>query len=290
MYNVQSVSSARIARFGSGGVIARSKTAMDDETLFKASPAIFAREKHNSRSDKFTYIPTIDVINGLRQEGFMPYEVRQGGSRDVEKRGFTKHLIRLRRDGEREVGDSVRELVLVNAHDGTSAYQLMSGLFRLVCSNGLVMPDGVAQMLRIPHKGDVVNDVIEGAYEVIKDGAAIDTVVDNMKAITLHRDEQEAFALAAAELRFEEGKNPLQAQQINAIRRSADEGADVWRTFNRVQENLTKGGVTYIDRDDRGNYKARRQTRPVNSIDGNVNLNRALFTLAQEMQKIKIAA
>ena len=288
-YNIQTVQSARIARFGSGGVIARSPVAMNDDLLFKACPAIFANDKHTSRSDKFTYIPTIDVLNGLRREGFQPYEVRQGGSRDTEKRGFTKHLIRLRRDGERQVGDSIRELILLNAHDGTSSYQLMSGLFRLVCSNGLVLPDGTAQSIRIPHKGDVINDVIEGAYEVIREGDAIDGAVDGMRALTLHKDEQEAFAAAALQLRFDEGKAPITPAQALSIRRRGDDQNDIRTTFNVVQENLVKGDVGYIERDQNGRRKAYRHTRPVNSIDGNVSLNRALFTLAQEMQKLKAA-
>lgn len=289
MYNVSMISNARIARFGSGGVIARSRSPMDNETLQRAAPSIFAGNKHESRSEKFTYIPTIDVIDGLRREGFQPFEVRQGGSRDVTKRGFTKHLIRMRREGDLQVGDSARELILLNAHDGTSSYRLMSGLFRMVCSNGLVVADGEAMDLRIPHKGDIVSQVIEGAFTVIAEGERIDQAVEGMRALTLNTGEQEAFAAAAAELRFDEGKAPVDARQINAPRRRDDVGTDMWRTFNRVQENLVQGGVSYIQRNEQGRAVARRETRPVNSIDTNVTLNRALWTLATRMQELKAA-
>lgn len=289
----------RIARFGSGGAILRSSQPLGDNELMAAAPSIFAGDKHGSRSERYTYIPTIEVLNGLRKEGFAPFEVRQGGSRDDEKRGFTKHLIRLRhaRDMEKAVGEYFRELVLLNSHDGTSSYQLMSGVFRLVCSNGMVVCDGQAQLLRVAHKGDIVSQVIEGAYTIIDDGRRIDANIGGMKAVELSAGEQEAFGKAAAELRFgtredADGKvinlPPVEARQVVAPRRSADVGNDLWRTFNRAQENLTKGGVGYVHRDSKGK-RTRRDTRPVNGIDGNVSLNRALWTLASEMQKLKAA-
>ena len=290
MYNPTFSSTFRSTRFGRGGGIARSTNgALTDDVMRQFAPSIFAEEAHGSRSEKFTYIPTIEVLNGLRKEGFQPYEVRQGGSKDAEKRGFTKHMIRLRQEGAQQVGDSFRELILLNAHDGTSSYQLINGVFRLVCSNGLIVSEGEALSMRVPHKGDIVGDVIEGAFRVIDDGKAIDGQMDEMRALTLHKDEQEAFALAAAELRFDEGKNPLRADQINRSARQADQGSDLWRTFNRVQESLVRGGDRYNQTDARGFITARRTTRPVNSVDENVRLNRALWRLASEMGKIKTA-
>lgn len=286
----QPTNSARIARFGSGGAILRSKNGpLTDEQIIEAAPSVFAMDKHSSRSEKYTYIPTSEVLKGLRKEGFSPYEVRQGGSRDEEKRGFTKHMLRLRREGDRQVGDSFREIILLNAHDGTSSYQLMSGIFRLVCSNGLVVADGQAQSIRIPHKGDIVDQVIEGAYQIISEGEVIENAMQGMRALELKPAEQEAFAAAAAELRFEEGKAPVEPRQLNAARRSADQGGDLWHTFNRVQENLVRGGIGYYQRNPETRRASFRHTRPVNSIDGNITLNRALWTLASKMQEIKAA-
>ena len=287
MHSIQTVNSARIARFGAGATIIRSANALDDDQIRRAVPSVFADAKHGSRSDRYTYIPTSAVLAGLRKEGFLPFEARQGGSRDDEKRGYTKHLLRLRRDGSHAVGDSFREIVLLNSHDGTSSYQLMSGVFRLVCSNGLVVAEGFAQCIRIPHKGDIVSQVIDAAYTVIDQGAAIDNQVAEMRAIELRPAEQEAFAEAAAVLRFD-GNVPVQPRQINAPRRRDDVGNDLWRTFNRTQENLVRGDISYTHTNDAG-MRSRRTTRAVNGIDGNVTLNRALWTLAAKMQEIKAA-
>lgn len=296
--NMHTFTSNRIARFGSGATILRQSAPIDMGTLQHAAPSVFAADKHASRSERYTYIPTSEVLTGLQKEGFHPFEVRQGGSRDDEKRGFTKHMLRLRHatDIEKGTGENVRELILLNSHDGTSSYQLMSGVFRIVCTNGLICADGNASMLRIPHKGDIISNVIEGAYTIINEAKLIDSSIDSMKAIDLNPEEQRIYAKAALELRFnpKEDENgltplpPIEATQVLQPRRNADTGSDLWRTFNRVQENLIRGDIGYIHHNAAG-QRSRRSTRPVNSIDGNISLNRALWTLSTEMQKLKAA-
>ncbi len=288
-----SFSSGRIARFGAGATILRSQSALDDDAIRAAAPSVFAEAAHDSRSARYSHIPTSDVLKGLRAEGFMPYEVRQGGSRDDAKRGFTKHLLRLRhaRDIEQfgtDRAENVRELVLLNSHDGTSSYKLMSGIFRIVCSNGLIAAqDGLEQ--RVAHTGDVVGKVIEGAYSILNEGEKVTQAIEEMRSVELSQGEQEAFAMAALALRYDEGKAPeVEAYQINRVRREADRGNDLWRTFNRTQETLINGGMHYTHRNANGT-RSRRESRPVNGIDGNVALNRALWVLADKMAELKAA-
>lgn len=79
-------------------------------------------------------------------------------------------------------------------------------------------------------------------------------------------------------------------------RRDADEGSDLWTTFNRVQENAIRGGLddhrpARFDQERQRQVPARSlRTRPVKSIDGDVKLNKALWTLAEELAKAKAAA
>jgi len=119
--------------------------ALTEDEMRKAAPSIFATAAHASRSERFQPIPTIEILRGLMAEGFMPVGAKQSGTRDAGKADFTKHLIRLRRvDNGRvySVGDTVCEILLKNANDGTSAYDLMAGLFRIRCLNSLVAQTG----------------------------------------------------------------------------------------------------------------------------------------------------
>ena len=109
--------------------------ALTEDEMRRIAPSIFATSAHESRSERFQPIPTIEVLRGLGKEGFVPVGVKQSVARDADKVNFTKHLIRLRRLGNEDsyrVGDTVCEILLKNANDGTSAYELMAGLFRLL--------------------------------------------------------------------------------------------------------------------------------------------------------------
>ena len=286
--------STRIARFGRGAVILRGRNEpLDEATLRSAAPTLFAEGKHSSRSDRYSHIPTYEVLKALAKEGFEPWEVRVGGSGDEDKRAHTKHLIRLRRPDARMVGGSFFETILRNAHDGTSAYALLAGFFKMVCSNGLVMADGKMAELRIPHKGDVVHKVVEGTYTILDEAPKAIEHVREMEALTLTRPEQLAFAESAAMLRWTPDENgtstvPIRPEQVILPRRRDDNTDRLWDVFNRAQENLVQGGNTYVGM--RGTRTIHASTRPVRNIDGNVNLNRALWALTERMRELKTAA
>ena len=135
------------------------------EELFRTVPSVFSENKHASRSERYTYIPTITLLDNLQREGFRPFFACQARVRDEGKREHTKHMLRLRREGQ-ITGHQVPEIILLNSHDGSSSYQMLPGLFRAVCQNGLICGESFGEV-RVPHKGDVVGKVIEGAYEVL---------------------------------------------------------------------------------------------------------------------------
>ncbi|WP_073140141.1 DUF932 domain-containing protein [Muricoccus roseus] len=270
---------------------------LSDGELMQLAPSAFATEAHSSRSARYAYIPTADVIAGLRREGFAPVLARQTRPRDAERSGHTKHLIRFRHEGQanqpRRLGMTFPEVVLINSHDGTSAYHVTAGVFRLACLNGMVVSDGPERSVKVPHKGDVVRQVIEGSFEVLDASRQAIEAADAWTGVTLNRDEQHALADAARVLRFgdEEGNvsTPIQADQFLRPRRVADALDDLWTTFNRVQENTIRGGLQAWGRD--GNNRPRRVTsREVTGIDQDVKLNRALWMLGERMAALKGAA
>ena len=163
---------------------------------------------------------------------------------------------------------------------------MLAGVFRFVCCNGLVCGN-VSNDIRIPHKGDVQDEVIDGAFRVLDDFEAVDASTDGMKSLTLSDDEERAFATAALALRYGERSEgqppaPITVEQLIEARRPEDLGHSLWTTFQRVQENALRGGQPGRSRQGR-----RIRTREVASIDRGVSLNRALWVLAEEMRKLK---
>jgi len=258
----------------------RSQSALSNDMIARYAPSVLASEAHESRGQKYTFIPTLDVIDGLRLEGFEPFEVRQTKCRDLAKREFTKHMVRMRHPDAIASQGEVPELVLINSHDGTSSYQLLAGFFRFVCSNGLIAGD-IQSDVRVRHSGRVVQDVIEGSFKVLENVKQISNSIDEFKSITLDRQEQELFANTALSLRWDD-KPPVTAERVLQANRYEDVQSDLWTTFNRVQENIIKGGVLGKTATGR-----RMHTRGVQGVNENVKLNRALWSLADGMAKLK---
>lgn len=270
------------SRFASGSPSLRSRFPIPDDVIRTVAPSIFADAAHDSRSDRYSYIPTSAVLSELRGEGFQPFMVCQTRVRHDDRREFTKHMIRLRHASQTDGGEA-NEIILLNSHDGTSSYQMLAGMFRFVCQNGLVCGDTVADV-RVPHKGNVAEQVIEGAYAVLQGFGQAQASRDAMQAITLDDGEAEVFARAALTLKYDDPTRPapITEAQVLAPRRAADASADLWSVLNRTQENLIKGGLS-----GRATNGRRQQTRAVQGIDQNVRLNRALWLLADGLRQLK---
>ncbi len=117
------------SRFGRYNSIRRERPLTDDE-LMQFVPSVFSGDKHESRSERYTYIPTINIINKLRDEGFQPFFACQSRVRDLGRREYSKHMLRLRREGHIN-GQEVPEIILLNSHDGSSSYQMIPEFFVL---------------------------------------------------------------------------------------------------------------------------------------------------------------
>ena len=271
------------SRFASRSPVLRSDSPLSDDQIHRVAPSIFAEAPHESRSQRYTYIPTATVLTELRKEGFQPFMVTQTRTRHEDRRDYTKHMIRLRHASQINARGEANEIILLNSHDGTSSYQMLAGMFRFVCSNGLVCGDTVADV-RVPHKGDVAGQVIEGAYQVLHGFDRALESRESMQAITLHDSEAEVFARAALSLKYDDPDKPapITESQILMPRRFDDRRPDLWSVFNRTQENLTKGGLHGRSANGR-----RQQTRPVQGIDSDIRLNRALWLLADGLRQLK---
>ncbi|NTE84813.1 DUF945 domain-containing protein [Agrobacterium tumefaciens] len=274
------------ARFDTG-------RALTEDELRKLAPSIFAKTAHESRSERFQPIPTIEVLRGLEKEGFVAVGAKQSSSRIEGKADYTKHLIRLRRidDGKvYSVGDTVCEILLKNANDGTSAYELMAGLFRVRCLNSLVTQTGTIEEIKVRHSGDVQAKVIDGTYTVLKAAENALVAPQDWSTLRLNSEEKEILAQSAHMLRFGDVDGAvtttIQPAQLLKQRRADDVSDDLWTTWNVVQENAIRGGIRAVGRDDLGRPR-RVRSRAVTGIDQDIKLNKALWLLGAEMAKLK---
>ena len=118
------------SRFAHYSPALRSDHPLSDDQIRRVAPSIYAEAPHQSRSERYSYIPTASVLVELRKEGFQPFMVCQTRVRRDDRREYTKHMLRLRHASQIN-GAEANEIILLNSHDGTSSYQMLAGQFRL---------------------------------------------------------------------------------------------------------------------------------------------------------------
>lgn len=251
-------------------------------------------------SSRYSFIPTTQVLDVLKAEGWMTANVRESRTLRDETRGFQKHAIRLRNPGikiENTKDILFPEIILTNSHNGLASFQIMAGIFRQICSNGLCVADSMFQVHRIRHMGYTNDKVLEAVYSVIKSLPAITGKVGEFQNIQLNAEEKQVFAESILGVVFdaetwEKGKTPdttpdrhNTASMLMLPRRSEDREDNLWNVYNRAQEKIIKQGVTVISENPR--YRVGNKTREVKAIDRDIKLNKALWALTERMAELK---
>lgn len=230
-------------RFAVRSPVLSSLVPLDDDQIRAVAPSIFAGSPHESRSERYGYVPTAVILKGLRREGFEPFMVCQTRVRKDDRREYTKHMLRLRHSGR--IADSeADEVILINSHDGVEQLSDAGGHDALRLQDGLICGD-VIEDVRVAHNGKAADQVIEGAHRVLDGFDLVRERRDGMQALTLSDAEASLMAESALALKYdtETQPAPVTALQVLAPRRASDDGRDLWTTFNRLQENLTRGGL-----------------------------------------------
>lgn len=252
--------------------------ALTNQEIAARCPQVFTQTYSNARTQKYGQLTTLNVIDALRSEGF---EVTSAFAQSV-KAGFTpnahhKHCVRL---SHRDFLDTLHpdeqrpEIVIVNSHDGTSSFRIMAGLFRLVCSNGLIVATDKTADHRICHwKTHSLDEVITCALNVAEQAKESYDLIEQMKATNLTDRQQKDYAKKAAEIRlaYNKGSKPQYTENLLIPHRHEDNlTPSLWNTYNVVQENCIKGGQLV----------GTRVLRPLNNVGQNIEVNRKLWNEA----------
>jgi hypothetical protein len=255
---------------------------LSNDQLYEAAPAIFAMQPSPKVSDRYMFLPTIDMIEAMRVEDWLPVAALQQRHRTVS-REFGKHQVHFRHASmmDRSIGlqDTFLEIILRTAHNGSNAWNLQGGLFRLVCLNGMTISDGFFAGIHVRHVGpkEEVSNVIEGSFKVLNETDKVAGRIQHLSSVQLERPQQVEMAEKAIKLRWPKGDAPVDADKVLQARRWVDRGDSAWLVYNRLQENLIKGGI------EGRNANGRRTTiRQITGIDANRRINDGLFDLAAE--------
>jgi hypothetical protein len=248
-------------------------TPLNFETLKSQVPAIFTTSPSPKMSDRYTFVPTMDILGNFEQEGWQVYSAKQTG-----RSQFATHEIRLRNGELPAVGDSLIEAVIRNSHNGLTTFSVSSGLHRLVCSNGLTVPTSLAEQFNIRHQNFDLGEVRRLTDSFASRLPIIQESLSKMENRELTMDEKVGFVKGAAAIRWKEGNMPstMSIEEILNPLRDGDVGNSLWKVFNVVQEKMVRGGVGY--RSGRGRLTSMRELKNISVVN---NVNTKLWELAE---------
>ena len=245
---------------------------MNIQDLRTTVPALFQTEKLSKLSDRYTMVPTIDVVDKFIHTGW-----QVSGAKQVGKGSFGKHQVRLRNSELPQVGDSLLEAVITNSHNGSSTLQVGAGLFRLVCSNGLTVPVSTFGDMKQTHLNLSMSDVEMITEQFVINTPKIQKSVTRMMEVTMDTERKIDFVSKAVGIRWKntEDISTLTLETIIDPLRDGDSDDNLWSTFNVVQEKLIRGG--FIKQQGRNS----RSVKGINSLNMDNMINTRLWELAE---------
>src|SRR5258708_11526476 len=286
------------------------RRSLSNEEIGRLAPSVMAVAPYEAMSEKYLMIPTIQLIDGLRDEGYVPTSVMVCRSRSEGKKAHAQHLIRFCQ--ERYLysdAPDVPEVVMRNNSCGDGAYKFWQGVFRMVCTNGLITGD-INSAISVIHRGNILENVLQATYKIAEEAEATMETIAQMKQIELTRREQLLLAEFAVKARFGSGSDePSEEQviegeyremsspststalvtttyapeQLLRVHRRADTGTDLYTTMNVIQENAIKGSAHGWD------TKGHRHTaRAVKGIDQTVKVNTLPWQFPRELPKFNL--
>ncbi len=267
----------------------RDNTPLSREQIQAIAPSVFADREDDSRSSRYSFVPSSHLLDRMENEGFRVVAAQEQGSRQPDGTPTRKHLLRFSHmDMLRMPSEHRIEVAMINSHNGTSSYKLMAGIFRLVCTNGLMVGTQVSEIC-VRHTGHAAEDIIAASIKLAGETPHLLHTIQRMQGTIVSYKEQLDMAYEAARLRLGDDflkyiapETLLVPRRYDDIGYTAGGPATLWQAFNRIQENLIKGGVRLRPQPSTNGLRpARRRLRAVNGIDGNTRLNRALWDLTE---------
>jgi len=269
--------------------------ALNDNDIKAICPVAFKETMSQSEIEKlglskhYSFVPTMNVVNDLRELGYEVVDAVQVKSRKKTTNGYQKHMLTLEHPKYKIEGSGeYPQILLTNSHDGGNAFSLSAGIFRLVCSNGLVIKTEDYGTARLVHKGYSFEAVQELVKQFEEQMSEVLTKITAMKKVKLTKDQQIEFAKQAALLRFtaksyneDNISDVVDIDGLLNVERKEDKGDGLWEVFNRVQESIVQGKYNYASN---GNVKAAdtkiRKARPIKNFKQSIDVNQKLSELA----------
>ena len=242
--------------------------------------SVFTKVPAAHLSERYVHVDSERVVDAMRAEGFQVASVQTAAKRNSAHEVFGRHMIDFRHPDLPSIDGAVPRIVFVNSHDGSTRASALAGVFRFVCSNGLIVGNTMYQE-KLRHSGAAAATLVERMQALAKNTAPLFHQIDRWSHKDMSKARRHDFAKMAAQLRWNDAER-FTVEDLLQVRRPEDDRGDLWTVFNRLQETTTQGhGLEGLTRTGRVTT-----ARPLKEIQANLTYNAQLWELAEEFSQI----
>lgn len=239
--------------------------------------SIMQTEKFNKLSEKYSHINTANVLEKLTNEGYIVRSIQEKRVKNKEKEGFQQHIIRLQRnDINFNIEGLKPELILRNSHDGSSAFRISLGIFRLICANGLTVGRSF-QEYSIRHTGDALSNLMFQLDAASKQFLELNILIEKMLKIRLNFNEVNQYSRLVAQLLKPDSKL-IDHTGLLQRRRKEDINNDLFTVLNVIQENALRGNFKFSK-----NGQHFEKARCITGLDSINKTNNLIWNIGAEL-------
>jgi hypothetical protein len=245
------------------------------------APSVFTEVKASNLSEYYVHIPTYKIINDMRLLGWEVSKAIEVKAR--KNKGFQKHLVTFFNPDimiEGEGNDNAfPQILLTNSHDGKNSFKFQAGIFRLICSNGLVVADRVFESIKIIHEGYTFEELKVKITDMVERLPLVVESMNKMKQIKLEEEQIIELAQKMLNARFGD-ENKVKVIDFNDFIspiRPEDNYNDLWIVFNRIQEKIMNGNFSYV------NEKSAkiRKARIIKNFNQDIKINSDMWDVVE---------
>lgn len=253
---------------------------LTEQEIKEKAPSVYAEEPSGHVSDKYTFIPTTQVIEDMENLGWRVYSAEQRSARTKVRNNFTKHLLRFRNDRLEDIMGCTPEITLTNSHDGRNAFQFYVGLYRNEDDSSFVIKHQAVEGLRIKHQWYTLDEVRSVTQKVIDHLPILIEQSELLGNTTISTVEQRNYIVKAMMTRWGQDYPNILSQVLMKPLRG--DTVTLWDAFNNIQKHILNGGITY-----ELPSKRKQTVRAITNVDLKIKINEELWEVTQEYVKQK---
>lgn len=260
------------------------------EEMRTKAPYLFNTEPTNPNlTNKYVFANTETIIDDMAKLGWGVVDCKQQRNNPKKPSCKSFHMVvfqnpdiyieREDADGNKTI-DAFPRIIVQNSHDGFKSFKFMCGLYRCVCSNGLIVATEEFENIAIRHINYTFEELRRVVAESIEKIEASLKAMDEMEKITLTNEQKAELVTEALRIRKNDDTIKVDEDTIEDIltpTRKEDEENNLWTIFNVIQEKMMKGNFSLTNTK---NPEKVRKARPITGAAKDLEFNQKFFQFA----------